>query len=86
MKVNKNLKKFVTMPNILFILASLMALSIVCKDSIVEGLRGMVQRAEQRNLTNNIVGDSQGGGDLPLGAIIAIIVVVIIIGMFFMKN
>ena len=86
MKFNKNLKKLMTLPNILFILASLMALSIVCKDSIVEGLGGLARRAEQRSLTNNIVGDSQGGGDLPLGAIIAIIVVVIIIGMFFMKN
>lgn len=86
MKLNKSLKKIMTLPNILFILASLMALSIVCKDSIVEGLGGLARRAEQRSLTDNMVGNSQGEVNLPLGAIIAIIIVVIIIGMFFMKN
>ena len=79
MKLNKSLKKLMTLPNILFILASLMALSIVCKDSIVEGLAGLARRAEQRSLTDNMVGNSQGEVNLPLGAIIAIIIVVIIL-------
>jgi Ni/Fe-hydrogenase subunit HybB-like protein len=55
MKLSKNLKKIVTMPNMLFILASIMALTIICKKDINEGL----------NDTENA-----GRGKAPLGVVI----------------
>lgn len=85
--VNKTLKNFLTLPNVLFVLATMAVLNIVCKDNNSEGLKGMLQRAEERKMTNEMVGDSQGtGADLPLGVVIAIIVVIIIIGTIFMKK
>ena len=42
MKVSKSLKKLMTLPNVLFVLASLMALSIICKDNISEGLKSQM--------------------------------------------
>ena len=85
MKISKNLKKNLTLPNFLFVLASLMVLSIICKDSMVEGFNALTRRSEVNMVKENT--NYQGSSNLPLGAVIAIIVIVIIIGVFFfMRN
>ena len=85
MKISKNLKKKLTLPNFLFVLASLMVLSIICKDSIVEGFNALRRRGEVDMVKENT--NYQGSSDkLPLGVVIVIIVIVIVIGLFFMKK
>tara|TARA_B100001094_G_C18187546_1_gene804851 strand:- start:2735 stop:2989 length:255 start_codon:yes stop_codon:yes gene_type:complete len=84
MKISKNLKKNLTLPNFLFVLASLMVLSIICKDSMVEGFNALRRRGEVDMVKENT--NYQGSSNLPLGVVIAIIVIVIIIGVFFMKK
>ncbi len=84
MKISKNLKKILTLPNFLFVLASLMVLSIICKDSIIEGFNALRRLGEVNMVKENI--NYQGSSNLPLGVVIAIIVIVIIIGVFFMKK
>ena len=80
MKLSKNLKKIATMPNMLFILASIMALTIICKDDINEGLKTMMMR--------NKVTDTQvsGGDKLPLGVVIIILLFAIGIGVHLARN
>mgnify|MGYP006107941447 FL=1 len=82
MKLSKNLKKIVTMPNMLFILASIMALTIICKDDINEGLKTMMMRQNQATDTE-IAG---GGGGAPLGVVIVIVILVIGAGLYVAKN
>ena len=80
MKLSKNLKKIATMPNMLFILASIMALTIICKDDINEGLKTMMMR--------NKVNDTEvsGGDKLPLGVVIIILLFAIGIGVYLARN
>lgn len=81
MKLSKNLKKIVTMPNMLFILASIMALTIICKEDINEGLKSMMMRQNQATDT-----DIAGGGGAPLGVVIVIVILVIAAGLYVAKN
>jgi len=77
MKLSKNLKKIATMPNMLFILASIMALSIICKDDINEGLKSMMMR--QNNVTDTEI---SGAGKLPSGVVIIILILALLIGLY----
>tara|TARA_B100000482_G_scaffold168218_1_gene133448 strand:- start:3361 stop:3603 length:243 start_codon:yes stop_codon:yes gene_type:complete len=80
MKLSKNLKKIATMPNMLFILASIMALTIICKDDINEGLKTMMMR-------NKVTDTEVSGGDkLPLGVVIIILLFAIGIGVHLARN
>tara|TARA_B000000477_G_scaffold123052_1_gene127971 strand:+ start:697 stop:939 length:243 start_codon:yes stop_codon:yes gene_type:complete len=80
MKLSKNLKKIATMPNMLFILASIMALTIICKDDINEGLKTMMMR-------NKVTDTEVSGGDkLPLGVVIIILLFAIGIGVYLARN
>lgn len=81
MKLSKNLKKIVTMPNMLFILASIMALTIICKEDINEGLKSMMMRQNQATDT-----EIAGGGGAPLGVVIVIVIIVIAAGLYVAKN
>lgn len=81
MKLSKNLKKIVTMPNMLFILASIMALTIICKEDINEGLKSMMMRQNQATDT-----EIAGGGGAPLGVVIVIVILVIGAGLYVAKN
>ena len=81
MKLSKNLKKIATMPNMLFILASIMALTIICKDDINEGLKSMMMR--QNKVTDTEV---SGGDKLPLGVVIIILLFAIGIGVYLARN
>jgi len=81
MKLSKNLKKIVTMPNMLFILASIMALTIICKEDINEGLKSMMMRQNQATDT-----EIAGGGGAPLGVVIVIVILVIAAGLYVAKN
>jgi uncharacterized protein HemX len=83
MKLSKNLKKIVTMPNMLFILASIMALTIICKDNINEGIKTMTMR--QTKPTNTEIEDG-GGGGLPLAVVIVIIVIIAGVGLYVAKH
>ena len=80
MKLSKNLKKIATMPNMLFILASIMALTIICKDDINEGLKTMMMR---NKVTDTEVSD---GDKLPLGVVIIILLFAIGIGVHLARN
>jgi len=83
MKLSKNLKKIVTMPNMLFILASIMALTIICKDDINEGLKSMMMMRQNRATDTEIAG---GGDGAPLGVVIIIVILVIAAGLYVAKN
>ena len=81
MKLSKNLKKIATVPNMLFILASIMALTIICKDNITEGLKSMMMRQNQVADT-----ESSGSGGAPLVVVIVLVIIVIAVGLYVAKN
>ena len=79
MKLSKNFKKIVTMPNMLFILASIMALTIICKDDINEGLKSMMMMRNKATDTEIV---ERVGHGAPLGVVIIIAIIVIAIGFY----